>query len=245
MESFRKRRDNSNHNLFLRITRENNIKLNKYLKINKDTFTLNSDWRTTINTAIYLYNNKKNYINNVIIKSNPNYIIYKELNTSAYIMSFPNLLMIVFDKDDTSLNEFKMLYDDSKDYLFSVYSDENNYYVFCISKYKEFMESTELKENISINLESDISIKKRRTKVKLLNWLISNDCSLKYISLSTVYDSFLVINRNWNCKDNNIVKIDNIGKAEKIKDIDLLVTSCISTINKYYIPTLPLNYLDI
>jgi hypothetical protein len=242
MESFKKRRDNSNHNLFLKITRENNIKLNKYLKINQDKFTFNSDWRSTINTAIYLYNNKKNYINNMIIKSNPEYIIYKELNTSAYIMSFPNLIIIVFDKLDTSLNEFKMLYNDSNEYLFSVYSDINNYYVFCISKYKEFKD---VNENLYINIESDISVKKRRTKVKLLNWLISNDCSLKYISLSTVYDSFLVINRNWNCRENKIVKIDTIGKAEKIKDIDLLVTSCISTINKYYLPTLPLNYLDI
>lgn len=227
--------------IFNKCARESGILLNKFinrtelgnLKLIEDT--------------VFLYNNKSSFINNIIISETVDYKIYKELNTSAYIMSFPKLIVIKLN--ESTLQDFIFLYSESKDYLFRVIRINNVAFVFCISKYRNNVIGSGLPTDVTIDWKSnpEIVLKIKLEKIKLMNWLISNECNTKYTILNLIYHSHLIINRNWiESGKRSEYKITNeyIGKANIDSNIERIVINCINIINKYYINVLPFNYLD-
>ena len=135
----------------------NNLKLNKNLKMG------------------YLENDN---IKNLIIKKSLNFTIYKELYSGVYILSIPNLLVIQY-KYKKNLEDFLLLYVECDNLIFDIYQNGNNYYIICVSKFKE-----------------------QQFDYKL--WLTANDANYKYTLLTSIYDSFFVINKRWYKKNTNV-----------------------------------------
>jgi hypothetical protein len=234
--------------------KETDLYLNNFLKfvysqkINLDQYKV----KNTLNSTIYLCNNADEFIDNRIDKvweddscSNTR-IIYKELNTCTYIMSFSNLILIVFNKDDNVFIDFNLLYNESDEYLFDVYENAKYYYIFCVSKYKD--------EVFNSDVENELH-RKNIIKTKFINWLSTNDATIKYTILTGVYDSFLVMNKHWNCNPNSLQGVSylykniyiykcSIGKGKMNKTIESFIKTSINMINKYYMPSLPYNYLN-
>lgn len=235
--------------------KETDLYLNNYLKFTYNQKVDSDEYKVKniLNSTIYLSNNRNEFMDNRVDKVWENKlctntrIIYKELNTSTYIMSFSNLILLVFNKSDNVFIDFDLLYGESDEYLFNVYENSKCYYIFCISKYKD--------EVFNINVDVNENLGKNIIKMKFINWLVSNDANSKYIVLSGIYDSFLVMNKHWNCNQNSLQGISclysnmyiykcSIGKGKINKEIDNFVKVSISMINKYYMPSLPYNYLS-
>lgn len=115
---------------------------------------------------------------NLIIKENTDYTIYKEKSTGVYILSIPKLLVIQY-KYTRNLEDFLLLYADSN-LSFDIYKNCNYYYIVCVSKYKDTF------------------------NYKL--WLTANDSNYKYTLLTNIYNSFFVINKPWYLKKKNFTR---------------------------------------
>ena len=241
--------------------KETDLHLNNFLKFTYNQ-KLDSDEykvKNILNSTIYLSNNKREFMDNRVDKiweneqSRNTRMIYKELNTSTYIMSFSNLILIVFNKNDNVFIDFNLLYDESDEYLFNVYENSKYYYVFCVSKYKDEVFNTI--DNYSHSHSHSRNLSKNILKMKFVNWLVANDANSKYTILTGIYDSFLVMNKHWNCNQNSLQGISclyknmyiykcNIGKGKINKEIDNFIKTSINMINKWYMPSLPYNYLS-
>lgn len=131
-------------------------------------------------------------VENIIIKkfsqdSTSEFTIYKEINTRVYILSIPNFIIIEY-KYTKNLEDFLLLYTDSKDLLFDIYKKDNYYYIICVSKYKD------------VNFDYKM-------------WLIANDANYKYTLLTKFYNSFFVINKTWYNKENIFIYEKSIGNG--------------------------------
>ena len=196
-------------NLFNGYLKQVKVKLNKYIKTNET-------------------NKIEKIVDNHIVKHNEflNYYIFREQKSRAYIMSLPNLIIIVISKKNkTNIEDFELLYNDSSEYLFNVYETERYYHIICISSYKS-------------------------TEKEFDEWLLSNDADLKYITLTKLYNSFLIMNKLWYIPLNQghyqfkykFIKI--IGKGSINSLIQNNVNHCINLINNHYINFLPSHYLS-
>ena len=191
-------------------TKQSKLKINKYI------------FRFDPKEQFYIegHNKSSDLIANEIISCKPEYTILKEINSRAYIITFNDLLIIVFSKLRNDLEDFEILYSESDEYLFNVYETRNNYHVICISKYKNH-----------INYSS---------------WLTSNDSSTKFQALVNLYDSkgILVINRPWYAKYQYLYTfIKRIGRGVVNTKIENLVKNVIRLINEYS-KFLPIQYLS-
>jgi len=208
----------------------------KYLYIN--SILINNDNLYSFNTNIFLQRifNLDPYklVNNVLIKSNEsNWKIIKDSYSSAYFLTFDNLLILHIDKSKSSLNDFEFLYNNSNEYVFKMYETNNYYHIFCISKY--------------IDLSLDCN--------NYWSFLISNDSNLKYFMLSSIYRSFLIINKgivdhienikNFNLQSIKYKFVKYIGQGNINNDIENTINSLINIVNNYYLKYTPIHFLSI
>ena len=148
--------------------------------------------------------------NDLIIKKNNLFIIYKNIKSGTYILSTNNLIIIHFTSKNDFL-EFEYLYDNIG-YLFNVYTNGKHYYIICVSKYK---------------------------KDNYYWWLKANDCTKKYLHLSKKYNSFLIMNTSnskFKTSIYNYTFIKCIGKGLVSFEINNLVKYYINFINNSYLP---------
>jgi hypothetical protein len=183
------------------------IKINKYINryIQEDSLVIKG----------------RNNLKKMIISTNEDYSIVRELSSRAYFITFTQLLLITISKRHrTFYEDFEILYSNSEDYLFYVYETEKYYHIICVSKYK--------------------------TPETFLSWLNSNDADTRYIALCELFDSkgFLIINRSWNVSrhENLLIFKKHIGKAAIDYKIETLVNYVIKLINQYA-TFLPIHYL--
>jgi hypothetical protein len=196
-------------NLFNGYLKQVKLKLNKCIKIGET-------------------NDLEKTVDNHLLKRNEffDYYIFREQNSRAYIMSFPNLIIIVISKKSkTNIEDFELLYNDSSEYLFNVYETERYYHIICVSAYK-------------------------KTQEEFDEWLQSNDADLKYTTLTKLYNSFLIMNKIWYIPlqpghyQFKYKFIKTIGKGYINSLIQNTVNHCINLINNYYMNFLPSHYLS-
>lgn len=161
-------------------------------------------------------------VSNIIVKKHDCYILYKELNTHTYIMSFTNdFILLHFNKNCYSLKDFEYMYSNTN-LLFKIFETEFHYHVFCISQY-----------NI-------------KNKQETLNFMTQTDCNYKFTSLQNIYNSFIIINKNINnSNDDKYSFVKYVGSPEsRNNEIERQIDTCIKIANEY-IKFLPYNYLNL
>jgi hypothetical protein len=166
-----------------------------------------------------------NIVSNLIVKSEDNYSIIREENSRAYIMSLPNLIIVgMCKKKKSCIEDFEMLYGNSKEYLFDVYETERYYHIICLSKYSQHL--------------------------TLERWLYANEADPKYMNLFDMYGPFLIMNKSWFVSlsqtqyQTKYTFVKTIGSGIKINEISKLVEHAIKLINNQYMKFLPTHYLS-
>jgi hypothetical protein len=155
-------------------------------------------------------------IKNNVIKKHIDYIIYKEISSDVYILSIPKLLVIQY-KYTKNIEDVLLLYAES-DLYFDIYKNDNYYYVVCVSKYKD--------------IPFDYNL-----------WLKANDANYKYILLTDIYNSFLIINKTWYSKSNIYTFYKSVGNGIINNEIKNKLQLFIKIINE--MQYLPSHYLNI
>ena len=176
-----------------------NRKCKKQLKLNKMR-------------CFFFEDNLKNVLKNnvLIVKESNNFTIYKELSTDVYILSIPNLLIIEY-KYRRNLEDFLLLYKESDDLLFDIYTKNNYYYIICVSKYK--------------NDPFDYKL-----------WLLSNDAHSKYILFTKIFNSFFIMNNHWTKTDKKFVYYQSVGNGKLNLEIRNTLKMYINLMNDLYLP---------
>jgi hypothetical protein len=212
----------------------------KYVHINSILTNNVNSFFNPIDSNNFLQNtfilNPTKLVNNFLIKQGMHWKILKDSYTSAYILSFDNLLILHIDKNKSSLNDFEYLYNNSIEYTFKVYETNNYYHLVCISKYLDY---------VDFNPHS------------YWTFLIANDSNLKYFMLSSIYKSFLIINKGIidYIEDKNTILhnlppikykfVKYIGQANIETSIENTIDSLINIVNNNYLKYAPIHFLSI
>jgi hypothetical protein len=169
----------------------------------------------------YFFKHQFTYLasmHNIIIKESQNYIITKETILGFYIMHFKNIIIIHLNQE--LLNEFVYLYKNSN-YVFDIYkSSYNLYHIFCISRI--------IDEKFNYN-----------------DFLYTNDCDLKWKTLTNLYGPCIIINKYFtNTEILAYIYIKTIGKGIINSKLKSNITTLINIANNY-MRFLPNHYLII
>jgi hypothetical protein len=146
--------------------------------------------------------------------------LYRELNSRAYFITLPNIIVISLCK--TQIEDFELLYEKSPEYLFDVYETERYYHIICVSKYSN----------------GDIS-----------EWLYSNEANKKYLNLYKIYGSCLVVNKPWYYSiqgtpfQTKYTFLKSIGQGQRLTKLANLIKRVMNLINNEY-KHLPNHYLS-
>lgn len=192
--------------------------LNKYLKIIVKCKLDN----TVLSSWVKREYSLSNIVDNFVIKSNDHYSIIKEENTRTYILSFHNIYMTTISKTESDkFKQFKYLYENSSQYCFDIYESDRYYHIFCV--------------NMHINNKQDYNH---------LHWISSHDANISYKYLSSIYKSFIVMNRHWLRGSFNYKYTGTLGLGIIKDNTRSIIKCCLRMVNEQYIEQLPFHYLE-